>query len=105
MRLMPARKLEFPNPFYVILLIVSTAFVVTVLAYLVGPYTQQKALENPASVGASSKAMAAWFNRNGVLALTVEFTAMFACAILAMTTDQWFHGKKNIRASKNPPLS
>src|SRR5690606_21921947 len=34
---MPSRARRFPNPFYVLLLVVSTAFVVTIFAYLIAP--------------------------------------------------------------------
>jgi hypothetical protein len=89
-----ARKPLFPNPFYAILLLSSTAFVVTALAYFVSPWVGQKAAANPgAAPGAGSRALAEWFDRNGPLALGVEFGVMLLFGVLAMATDHWFAAK------------
>ncbi len=88
------RKPLFPNPFYVILLLSSTAFVVTALAYFVSPWVGQKAAQDPgAGPGAGSRALAEWFDRNGPLALGVEFAVMLLFGVLAMVTDHWFPEK------------
>lgn len=88
------RKPLFPNPFYVILLLSSTAFVVTALAYVVSPWVGQNGGPNPgAPAGPASRALAAWFDRNGPMALGVEFVVMLASGILAMATDHWFPAK------------
>jgi hypothetical protein len=87
----PPRAL-FPNPFYVILLVASTVFTVTALAYLIGPSVEQRALARaPAGrPGAGSLALTAWLDRNGPYVLGVEIGVMFVSAILAMLTDRWF---------------
>jgi hypothetical protein len=85
------RKPLFPNPFYVALLAASTAFAITALAYLIGPSLEQKAARGPgAGAGAGSRALAAWFDRNGPMALGVEFVVMLVSGLLAMATDRWF---------------
>jgi hypothetical protein len=89
------------NPFYVLLLIASTLFVVTALGYLVAPSVlDQMPAAGPGRVpqNASSKAFAAWLDRNAPLALGVEFVIMLVAAILAMLTDNWFAGVR-----KTPP--
>jgi hypothetical protein len=92
------RKPLFPNPFYVVLLLSSTAFVITALAYFVSPMVEQKALAQPgAAQGAASRTLAHWFDRNGPLALGVEFTVMFVFGVLAMATDHWFAPKAGRR--------
>ena len=86
------RKPLFPNPFYVVLLISSTVFTVTVLAYLIGPSLEQRALDHPGAgrPGPGSMALAAWLDRKGPIVLAVEFAAMFVSGVLAMATDRWF---------------
>ncbi len=94
------RNVRFPNPFYVLLLLVSTAFVVTALAYTASPYITRQAVEQPeAPPSPGSKALAAWFDRHGPLALGVEVVAMLAAGSLAMATDHWFSPSK---AKKSP---
>jgi len=85
-----------PNPFYVLLLVVSTFFAVTALGYLVAPYVQRQAIENPGhGPSEGSRALAAWFDRRGVAALSVELVAMFVLAILAMSLDRLFEPPKS----------
>lgn len=87
----PASTKARPNPFYVLLMVVSTLFVVTSMGYLVGPFVERQAVDNPgAGPGPGSRALAAWFERRGVVALGIEFVAMFLLALLAMATDRHF---------------
>jgi hypothetical protein len=89
------RKALFPNPFYVLLLVASTVFSLTVLAYLISPNLQRRALEHPGAgrPGRGSLALADWLDRRGPLALGVEFGVMFVSGVLAMVTDRWFPSK------------
>lgn len=80
-----------PNPFYVLLMLVSTLFVVTSLGYLVGPYVAQRVAEGKAAPSPLSD----WFERKGVLALAIEFVAMTILALLAMSTDHLFDPKRH----------
>ena len=78
------------NPFFTLLMFVSLLFVVTTLGYLMGPFLARRAAEGlsgPSAVGD-------WFERKGVVALAIEFCAMFILAILAMSTDRYFEPKK-----------
>jgi hypothetical protein len=90
-----SRKALFPNPFYVILLVVSTVFTVTALAYLIGPSIEQRALDHPGAgrPGPGSLALTAWLDRNGPAVLAVEIGLMFVSGLLAMATDRWFPAK------------
>ena len=82
------RKVVYPNPFYVVLLLVSVAFLATVLGYLIGPFVQQQALDRPgAGPGPASKALTAWLDRHGPAALAVEFGVMLVAGLLAMAFD------------------
>jgi hypothetical protein len=94
---MSTRGRGLPNPFFAILLIASIAFVVTTLAYLMGPTLQQRILVDPSSISAGRRAFAAWFDRNGVSALSVEFGIMSVSAVLAIATDRWFSAKQPAR--------
>ncbi len=86
----PSRKPR-PNPFYVLLMVVSTLFVVTALGYLVGPYVEIRAKSNPlAASNTASRALAGWFDRKGVWALMIEFGIMLVLGVLAMATDRHF---------------
>jgi len=83
-----------PNPFYVVLLIASTAFVVTALAYLVSPYVAQRAADRPgAGPGPGSLALAEWFDRRSPTALAIEFAVMLVSGLLAMVTDRPLDGR------------
>ncbi len=85
------RKIVFPNPFYVVLLVVSTLFLMTVLAYLVGPYVQQQALDKPgAGPSPVSRSMTLWLENHGPMALAVEFGVMLVAGLLAMGFDHKF---------------
>lgn len=86
------RKPLFPNPFYVVLMVISTLFVLTALAYVVSPYVgaNPNGVRQAAKPGQASLALAAWLDRNGPMALGVEFVLMLGFALLAMATDQWF---------------
>ncbi|MGO9470608.1 MAG: hypothetical protein ACLQIB_13260 [Isosphaeraceae bacterium] len=84
------RKLEvFANPFFVVLLGTSALFVLTVLGYLVSLYVLEPD-PNRGPMAARSVAMASWLDRNGPLALAVEFGVMLISGITAMATDHWF---------------
>src|SRR5262249_32461105 len=89
MRDLSAKKL-FPNPFYVVLLLASTLFVLTTLLYLVSATVQERAGRAGVAPKPGSLAFAGWFDRNGGLALGVEFVVMLVCGLLAMATDRWF---------------
>jgi hypothetical protein len=90
----PAKKL-FPNPFYVLLLVASTLFVVTTLGYLVGPMTQEAS-----GAGGNSGGPAKWLDRHGPMALGVEFVVMLVSGLLAMATDRWFPEKPIRQAAR-----
>jgi hypothetical protein len=98
----PGKKL-FPNPFYVLLLVASTLFVVTALAYLVAPTVMELAAQAASrprnnghgpEEGRGAARLAVWLDRNGPLGLGVEFLAMLASALLAMATDRWYTPRK-----------
>jgi hypothetical protein len=77
-----------PNPFYVLLLVASGLFVVTIMAYLVSPLVGE-----PAAGGAAARPVrgpAAWIDRTAPTALGVEIAVMIATGLLAMATDRWF---------------
>ena len=84
-------KTSRKNPFYALLMVASTLFVVTTLGYLIGPFIEQRAIDGR---GARS-ALAGWFDRNGVIALAVEFAAMSVLALLAVATDRHFSSAKS----------
>lgn len=86
----PAKKSR-PNPFFVILLVASTAFAITAWIGYVGPLlAKAPARVERADPGADPQALAEWFNRHGTTALTVEFAVMLVSGLLAMATDKWF---------------
>jgi hypothetical protein len=87
-----ARKSNiFANPFYVLLMVVSTLFVMTALGYLVSPYALDA---RSVPLGERSQAFAGWLDRNGPLMLGVEFVIMLVAGVLAMVTDDWFSGAR-----------
>jgi hypothetical protein len=80
------KKGVFANPFFVGLMIVSTLFVVTALAYLVSPYVLEPG-RRP-----RGHELALWLDRQGPLVLGIEFAVMMVAGVLAMLTDDWFTG-------------
>ena len=89
-------KRSWPNPFYVSLLLVSTAFVATCLGYLVAPTVVDNALRpRPGGnvPGPAALAMADWFERRGTTALTIEIVVMIVLGVVAMLSDRWFADK------------
>jgi predicted PurR-regulated permease PerM len=90
----PRRTGRYPNVFYLALLVVSTAFVVTALAYLVAPSIAQKASEDPrlARENPATPRLAAWLDSNGPASLSIQFGLMVVLGLAAMATDQWFEG-------------
>jgi len=87
----------FTNPFYLVLAAVSTLFVVTALAYLASGFVLAPAIapnsEMPWEVvppSAWSPRFARWLDRNGPLALGVEFLVMLAAGVVMMATDRWY---------------
>jgi hypothetical protein len=93
-------KKLFPNPFYVLLLLASSLFVLTTLGYLIGPSIQGQAGHGPGP-GRGSIALAVWLDRRGPWALGVEVVMMIASGLLAMATDRWFPS----RADRNRPTT
>jgi hypothetical protein len=90
MSIPPQKKREvFANPFFNVMMAASVVFVLTVLAYLVSLYVLQQA-DGEAAQAASSVAMAQWLDRNGPMALAVEFIVMLVSGLVAMATDPWF---------------
>jgi hypothetical protein len=88
----PMPRRGAPNPFYVALMVVSTLFVLTALAYLVSLLVMQKALDDPrvATDNPATPRLVDWFDRHGPTTLAVECAAMVALGLLAMATDHWF---------------
>jgi hypothetical protein len=95
----PRKREVFANPFFVVLMATSVVFVITVLGYLISPSVLEPGAANPPS-GASSRAAAAWLDRNAPWVLAVEFAIMLVTGVLAMATDPWF----SPRAKSKPPV-
>lgn len=88
------RNVKFPNAFYVILLLTSTLFVMTALAWLVVPALKQISDEDRAKgavarVDKRSLEFGDWIDRNAVKLLTYEFAVMLVSGGLAMSVDSW----------------
>jgi len=96
----PPRRSVLRNPFFAILLAVSTLFVLTVLGYLVSPYVLAPPRALPPREG-GSLALAAWLDRNGPQALGIEFLLMSVAGIFAMATEDWFSPRSRSRRLDN----
>ncbi len=88
----PSQKKLFPNPFYVLLLVASTLFVLTTFGYLISPTVQEQAGPK-GHHEQGTLAVAAWLDRRGPLALAIEVVSMIVFGLLAMATDRWFPSK------------
>ena len=91
---MPSRDRRFPNPFYVLLLVASTAFVVTIFAYLIAPTVLAQAPESVGPDLPGSLAVADWLARSSPRVLAVEIIIRAVAAVLAMATDHVFAARK-----------
>src|SRR5690348_14829485 len=101
-----SRKRLFPNPFYVVLLVSSTAFVLSALLFYISPFVIERGLQRPAAApGPGSRALVAWLDRHGPFALAIEFAVMLASAVLAMATDHWFPSRPPRQSPSNSSRS
>jgi hypothetical protein len=89
------------NPFYVALMVVSTLFVVTILAWLVSAGELEDSERLVAK--ANHLAFASWLDRNAPLIMGIEFTIMLVTGVLAMITDDWFSGTPETVPRLQPP--
>jgi len=98
-------KVKSPNPFYVLLLVASTAFVLTVLGYLVSPVVLRQAIDNPQDgPGPASLALANWFEHRAPAALGVEIGVMLISGVLAMVSDHWLSSKRAQKPANSRPV-
>lgn len=98
---MTSQPRKTPNPFYVLLMVVSTAFVVTALAYYIGPTVVEKAVAEAGPGGRPRlPAAVAWLDREAPRLLAAEFAVMLVLGILAMATDHWFARPRRADRSK-----
>jgi hypothetical protein len=79
-------KSEPHNPFYLLLLIASLAFVLTALGYAIVPVLEQKAIEagEPPPPSAFREAL----HENGWLWLLIELAAMIVLGAASMILDR-----------------
>jgi hypothetical protein len=96
-----AQSSEPRNPFYLLLLVISLAFVLTALAYAVVPVLEQKARdageEPPPSPFRDS------LREHGWKWLLVEVAAMIGAGLLSMGLDRWRRYRQE--HSPEPPPS
>jgi hypothetical protein len=84
----PRKREVFANPFFVVLMAASVAFVMTALAYYVSAFVEPAPGRPRPSE--RSLAVAAWLDRNAPWVLAMEFAVMLVTGVLAMATDRWF---------------
>ncbi len=84
---MPARKRR--NPFYLLLVPVGAAFVVTAFAY---GFMAFQAVNAAAADAASyqSHPMFRWLRSNGATAMLVELAVLGVLTVAAIATDRWW---------------
>src|ERR1700746_2343497 len=94
---MTAPKAEPRNPFYILLILVSLAFVLTALAYAVVPVLEQKAAE--AGEKPPPSPLRDSLRQDGWLWLLYQGAAIIVLAILSMALDRW----RRWRTPPEPP--
>jgi hypothetical protein len=86
---MPAKKRR--NPFYVLLVPVGAAFVVTAFAY--GFMAFQAVNATPADAASyQSHPMFHWLRANGDTAMLAELAVLGVLTVAAIATDRWWDG-------------
>ena len=93
---MSTAKTEPRNPFYILLIIVCLAFVLTALAFAVVPVLEQKAAE--AGQTPPPSPLRDSLREDGWLWLICQGLAILILALLSMGLDRW-------RRWRNPPES
>ena|SRR5437867_85444 len=95
-----AQSSEPRNPFYLLLLVMSLAFVLTALAYAVVPVLEQKAREAgeepPPSPFRDS------LREDGWQWLLYEVAAMIVAGLLSMGLDRWRRYRQERETSPSP---
>ncbi len=86
------RNVKPPNILYVVMLVTSTLFVMTILSWLMVPalktiQAQDKAKGQAARVDNRSLEFADWVDRNATSLLTYEFIVMLVSGSVAMGLD------------------
>lgn len=88
---MPIRKRR--NPFYVLLVPIGAAFVVTAFAYWVMAFQSVRpaSAERPAAVAADGgHPLKRWLRSHGDEALGVELALLGVLTVAAIATDRWW---------------
>jgi len=89
------------NPFYLLLLLISLAFVLTALAYAVVPVLEQKAREAGEEPPPSPFRDA--LREDGWKWLLFEVAAMIVAGLLSMGLDRWRRYRQEQSSSSPPP--
>lgn len=91
---------RFPNPFYLLLMVVSTGFVVTALAYLVVPMIAVRAMTAPGIIeeNPGTPWLMLWLDEQAPRLLGAQFVAMLVLGLIAMASDGWFEAREAKRA-------
>lgn len=84
---MPGKKRR--NPFYLLLIPVGVAFVVTAFAYCVMAFQNVGALRRDAANQASHP-LFAWLRQNGDETMLGELAALGVLTVAAIATDRWW---------------
>jgi hypothetical protein len=96
-------KSEPHNPFYLLLLLASLAFVLTALAYAIIPVLEQKAIDagEPPPPSPFRDAL----RENGWLWLLIELGAMMVLGVASMVLDRLRSLKKERAGGTIPPVN
>lgn len=94
---MPTPPSEPRNPFYVLLMVASLAFVATALAFAVVPVLEEKAIAMGEDPPPSPFRDA--LRRDGGTWLIAEVVAMIAFGMASMVLDRW----RRLREAASPP--
>jgi hypothetical protein len=96
-------KAELRNPFYILLIVVGFAFVLTALAYAVVPVLEQKARE--AGNAPPPSPFRESLREDGWLWLLYQGGAIIVLAALSMGLDRWRRWRSPSPAAAPPPPS
>jgi hypothetical protein len=97
---MPALKKRF-NPFYVLLVPVGVAFVVTAAAYYVMAFQSVNPVRDAA--GNQSHPLFKWLRAHGDLAMLVELAGLAVLTVAAIETDHIWGKSADASSGPNAP--
>ena len=94
------RSRKSANPFFVLLVVIGVAFVVTAMSFWVMSLNRLEAASAAPGGQATPHPLLAWLEAHGMTALVVELVLLAACTVGAIGTDDYWQRRAARRKDK-----